>query len=114
TLALPDGPHVKTALSARLTSSVRDISLGSVAASAVLSDFGETVAARTGGLLHITRTLGAVAAGSPDLAAVLRESPEEYAGDGERVVPVAALGTTELARSAVWLSRFTVLALTVG
>ncbi|MFD6908675.1 IucA/IucC family protein [Streptomyces sp. NPDC060077] len=114
TLALPDGPHVKTALSARLTSSVRDISLGSVAASAVLSDFGETVAARTGGLLHITRTLGAVAAGSPDLAAVLRESPEEYAGDGERVVPVAALATTELARSAVWLSRFTVLALTVG
>ncbi|MFJ9656907.1 IucA/IucC family protein [Streptomyces griseoflavus] len=114
TLALPDGPHVKTALSARLTSSVRDISLGSVAASAVLSDFGEAVAARTGGLLHITRTLGAVAAGSPDLAAVLRESPRVYAADGERVVPVAALATTGLPRSPAWLGRFTALALAVG
>lgn len=114
TLALPGGPHVKTALSARLTSSVRDISLGSVAASAVLSDFGEAVAARTDGLLHITRTLGAVAAGSPDLAAVLRESPEEYAGPGERVVPVAALATTELPGSPAWLGRFARLALTVG
>ncbi|MFI5569238.1 IucA/IucC family protein [Streptomyces sp. NPDC051740] len=114
TLALPDGPHVKTALSARLTSSVRDISLGSVAASAVLSDFGETVAARTDGLLHVTRTLGAVAAGSPDLAAVLRESPEEYAAPGERVVPVAALATTELPHSPAWSIRFARLALTVG
>jgi siderophore synthetase component len=114
TLALPEGPHVKTALSARLTSSVRDISLGSVAASAVLSDFGEAVAARTDGLLHITRTLGAVAAGSPDLAAVLRESPKEYAGPGERVVPVAALTTTELPGSPDWLSRFARLSLTVG
>lgn len=114
TLALPDGPHVKTSLSARLTSSVRDISLGSVAASAVLSDFGESVAARTDGLLHITRTLGAVAAGSPDLAAVLRESPGVYAADGERVVPVAALATTGLPRSPAWLGRFTALALTVA
>ncbi|MER7489039.1 IucA/IucC family protein [Streptomyces sp. NPDC126497] len=114
TLALPDGPHVKTALSARLTSSVRDISLGSVAASAVLSDLGEEVAARTDGLLHVTRTLGAVAAGSPDLAAVLRESPQEYAAAGERVVPVAALATTGLPRSPAWLARFARLALTVG
>ncbi|MFC9163502.1 IucA/IucC family protein [Streptomyces fungicidicus] len=114
TLALPDGPHVKTALSARLTSSVRDISLGSVAASAALSEFGEAVAARTDGLLHVTRTLGAVAAGSPDLAAVLRESPGEYAGPGERVVPVAALATTGLPRSPDWLSGFARLALTVG
>ncbi|MFC8370114.1 IucA/IucC family protein [Streptomyces sp. NPDC057239] len=114
TLALPDGPHVKTALSARLTSSVRDISLGSVAASAALSDFGEVVAARTDGLLHTTRTLGAVAAGSPDLAAVLRESPEEYAATGERVVPVAALATTELPHSPAWSVRFARLALTVG
>ncbi|MFJ5561592.1 IucA/IucC family protein [Streptomyces sp. NPDC093250] len=114
TLALPDGPHVKTALSARLTSSVRDISRGSVAASAVLSDLGEAVAARTDGLLHITRAVGAVYAGLPDLAAVLRESPEEYARSGERVVPVAALATTELPRSPGWLNRFTRLALTVG
>ncbi|MEU9547857.1 IucA/IucC family siderophore biosynthesis protein [Streptomyces werraensis] len=114
TLALPDGPHVKTALSARLTSSVRDISLGSVAASAILTDLGQAVAERTDGLLRITRTLGAVAAGSPDLAALLRESPEKYAGPGERVVPVAALAGTDLPRSPARLARLARLALTVG
>ncbi|MFF7852978.1 IucA/IucC family protein [Streptomyces sp. NPDC007904] len=114
TLALPDGPHVKTALSARLTSSVRDISLGSVAAAAVLSDFGEAVAERTDGLLRVTRTLGAVAAGSPDLAAVVRESPREHAAAGERLVPVAALATTGLPRSPAWSAAFARLALTVG
>lgn len=65
TLALPDGRHVKTALSARLTSSVRDISLASVSGAATLSVFGEALAARTDGLLHVTRTLGAATAGSP-------------------------------------------------
>ncbi|MEZ0161743.1 IucA/IucC family C-terminal-domain containing protein, partial [Streptomyces griseorubens] len=114
TLALPDGPHVKTAVSARLTSSVRDISLGSVAASAVLSDFGQAVAERTDGLLRITRTPAAVAAGSPDLTALLRESPEAYAGPGERVVPVAALAATDLPRSPARLARLARLALTVG
>jgi hypothetical protein len=114
TLAVPDGPHVKTALSARLTSSVRDISVGSVRMAATLSDFAEQLASRTGGLLHITRTLGAATTGSPDLAAVLRESPQVYAGPGERVVPVAALGPTGLDRSPAWLAGFTRLALTVG
>ncbi|WP_200308499.1 IucA/IucC family protein [Streptomyces adelaidensis] len=116
TLALPDGgPHVKTALSARLTSSVRDISVYSIETSAIVSDFMAEVAARSDGLLHVTRTLGAVTAGSPDLAAVLRESPETYAdtATGERVVPVAALGATGLPRSASWLADFTRLALTV-
>jgi DNA polymerase-3 subunit chi len=111
---LPGGPHVKTALSARLTSSVRDISVGSIAASAVLSSFGEALAARTGGLLHVTRTLGAATADSPDLAALLRESPRVYAGEGEQVVPVAALPTTALPRDPAWLADFTRLALTVG
>ncbi|MFF3846507.1 IucA/IucC family protein [Streptomyces sp. NPDC002328] len=114
TLALPDGPHVKTSLSARLTSSVRDISVGSVASSAVLSAFAETLAARTDGLLHTTRTLGAVTADSPDLAAVLRESPAVYAGPGEHVVPVAALATTELPSRPGWLVEFARLALIVG
>ncbi len=45
TLAVPGGPHVKTALSTRLTSSVRDISIASIAASATLSSFGEDLAA---------------------------------------------------------------------
>ncbi|MFG3206997.1 IucA/IucC family protein [Streptomyces sp. NPDC048192] len=114
TLALPDGPHVKTALSARLTSSVRDISPYSVEAAAPLSALGEELAARTDGLLHVTRTLGAVSAGSPDLAALLRESPEVYAAPGERVVPVAALATTALPESPGWLAAFARLALTVG
>ncbi|MEU1001528.1 IucA/IucC family protein [Streptomyces tibetensis] len=114
TLALPGGPQVKTSLSARLTSSVRDISLPSVAASAVLSDFAGAPAARTDGLLHVTRTLGAAAAGSPDFAAVLRESPQKYAGSGERILPVAALATTDLPRSPAWLAGFARLTLTVG
>ncbi|MYQ45949.1 IucA/IucC family siderophore biosynthesis protein [Streptomyces sp. SID4985] len=114
TLAVPGGPHVKTALSARLTSSVRDISVYSVKASATLSSFATELAARTDGLLHVTRALGAATARSPDLAAQLRESPETYAGPGERVVPVAALAATELPRSAEWMTAFTRLALTTG
>ncbi|WP_393097169.1 IucA/IucC family protein [Streptomyces sp. LN325] len=114
TLALPDGPHVKTALSARLTSSVRDISVYSIETSATVSAFAEEIAARTDGLLHVTRTLGAVSAHSPALAAVLRESPDLYADSGERVVPVAALAATGLPRFPGWTARFARLALTVG
>ncbi|OIK25166.1 IucA/IucC family protein [Streptomyces malaysiense] len=114
TLAVPGGLHVKTALSARLTSSVRDISPYSVEAAAVLSDFAAELAAHTSGLLDVTRTLGAVTAGIPDLAALLRESPAGYAGPGERVLPVAALATTRLPRDPEWLAAFTRLALTVG
>jgi DNA polymerase-3 subunit chi len=117
TLALPDGgPHVKTALSARLTSSVRDISVYSIETAATVSALAEEVAARTDGLLHVTRTLGAATSGSPGLAAVLREPPETYAsaGSGERVVPVAALPATGLPVSPSWLAGFARLALTVG
>ncbi|MDX5569009.1 IucA/IucC family protein [Streptomyces sp. ID05-04B] len=114
TLALADGPHVKTSLSTRLTSSVRDISVGSVAASAVLSAFAQTLAPHAHGLLHMTRTLGAATARSPDLAAVLRESPREYGGPGEHVVPVAALAGTGLPRDGAWLGRLARLGLTVG
>ncbi|MHC8419621.1 IucA/IucC family protein [Streptomyces sp. NB004] len=114
TLAVPGGPHVKTALSARLTSSVRDISVASVGASADVSRFGQELAARLDGLLHVTGTLGAVAAGSPDLAAVLRESPRTYAAPGEHVVPVAALAGIGPAGSPAWRAAFARLALGVG
>ncbi|MFD9318667.1 IucA/IucC family protein [Streptomyces sp. NPDC060053] len=114
TLALPDGPHVKTALSTRLTSSVRDISVGSIAASAALSAFAQTLTPHTDGLLHMTRTLGAATANSPDLAAVFRESPRVFGAPGEHVVPVAALSETELPHSSSWLADFARLALTVG
>ncbi|MDW4908666.1 IucA/IucC family protein [Streptomyces sp. ADMS] len=116
-LALPDGgPHLKTALSARLTSSVRDISPYSIETAATVSAFMESMAARLDGPLHITRTLGAVTVGSPDLAAVLREPPDLYAdsGAGEHVVPVGALAATGLPLSPSWLAEFTRLALTLG
>ncbi|MFG2616702.1 IucA/IucC family protein [Streptomyces sp. NPDC048507] len=107
------GPHVKTALSTRLTSSVRDISAYSVETAAVVSAFAHALTERLDGRLHITRTLGAATAYGPDLAAVLREAPEAYAGPGERVVPVAALAGTALARSAAWQAAFARLALSV-
>ncbi|MFJ9338970.1 IucA/IucC family protein [Streptomyces sp. NPDC101733] len=114
TLAPVDGgPHVKTALSTRLTSSVRDISGYSIETASVVSAFAEALTERLDGRLHITRTLGAVTAHSPDLAAVLREPPEAYAGPGERVVPVAALAGTPLAGSAAWRAEFARLALSV-
>lgn len=104
---------MKTALSTRLTSSVRDISAYSVETAAVVSAFAHALTERLDGRLHITRTLGAATAYSPDLAAVLREAPEAYAGPGERVVPVAALAGTALARSADWQAEFARLALSV-
>ncbi|MEU9184194.1 IucA/IucC family protein [Streptomyces sp. NPDC048484] len=114
TLAVPGGPHVKTALSARLTSSVRDISVYSITSAATVTAFMESMAERLDGLLHITRTLGAVTANSPDLAAVSREAPDLYAGAGEQVVPVAALAASTLPRPPGWLAQFSRLALTVG
>ncbi|MBQ0825451.1 IucA/IucC family siderophore biosynthesis protein [Streptomyces tagetis] len=114
TLAVPGGPHVKTALSARLTSSVRDISVASITSSAAVSAFGQQLAAHTDGLLRVTRTLGAATADSPDLAAVLRESPREYAAPGEHVVPVAALAGTGLPASPGWAARLARLTLTVA
>ncbi|MFJ8015616.1 IucA/IucC family protein [Streptomyces sp. NPDC096339] len=116
TLAPADGgAHVKTALSTRLTSSVRDISVYSIETAAAVSAFAGALAERLDGRLHITRTLGAATAHSPDLAAVLREPPEAYAdaAAGERVLPVAALAGLPEARSAAWRARFARLALSV-
>ncbi|MEU8844392.1 IucA/IucC family protein [Streptomyces roseus] len=109
------GAHVKTALSTRLTSSVRDISEYSIETAAAVSAFAQALSERLDGRLHITRTLGAATAHSPDLAAVLREPPEVYAdaAAGERVVPVAALGGAAFTRSAAWRAEFARLALSV-
>ncbi|MFG2874836.1 IucA/IucC family protein [Streptomyces sp. NPDC048337] len=109
------GAHVKTALSTRLTSSVRDISGYSIETAAAVSAFAQTLSERLDGRLHITRTLGAASAHSPDLAAVLREPPEVFAdaAAGERVLPVAALGSFPPARSAAWRAEFARLALAV-
>ncbi|TDC24773.1 IucA/IucC family siderophore biosynthesis protein [Streptomyces sp. 8K308] len=86
--------HVKTAVSTRLTSAVRDISPYSIEHALATSEFVERIAERRlGGRLHIARTLAAAGDGTPELAAMVRESPHRYAdvGAGERVVPVAAL-----------------------
>ncbi|MFI5617031.1 IucA/IucC family protein [Streptomyces sp. NPDC051567] len=109
------GAHVKTALSTRLTSSVRDLSVYSVETAAAVSAFAQALSGRLDGRLHITRTLGAASPYSPDLAAVLREPPEVYAdaGAGERVVPVAALAGSPPAASAAWRAAFARLALSV-
>lgn len=108
TLAPADGgPHIKTALSLRMTSSVRDISGGSVLDSARLSALLEEVTGHLDGQLVISRNLAAAGvlvdgALSPALAALLRESPELAAGPGERVVPLAAL-TPPAHRPTDWL-----------
>ncbi|ARF53481.1 IucA/IucC family protein [Streptomyces gilvosporeus] len=91
TLALDTHRHVKTALSTRLTSQVRDISAYSVDYSLATSELVERVADRLGGRLHIARTLTAAGAGTPELAAVLRQSPYVHAGTEEQVIPVAEL-----------------------
>ncbi|MBD0689829.1 IucA/IucC family protein [Streptomyces sp. CBMA123] len=83
--------HVKTALSVQLTSAVRDISAYSVEHALTTSELVERAAERLDGRLHIARTLAAAGNGTPDLAAMLRQSPYAYAEAGEQVVPVAEL-----------------------
>ncbi|SED34226.1 IucA/IucC family protein [Streptomyces sp. TLI_105] len=95
---LDGGPHLKTALSTRMTSAIRDISASGVENSAPLSQLLAHVVADLADTLRITRNLAGASAlvrGEPsgDLAVLLRESPSAAAGlrAGERVVPVAAL-----------------------
>lgn len=115
------GPHLKTSLSLRMTSSVRDISGGSVRNALTLSGLLDGLVRRLGrlgthggqgggtdgsardstgdsadGPLRITRNLASCAAlvdGEPsrDLAVIVRQSPTEGLRHGERVVPLAAL-----------------------
>ncbi|MFE0699849.1 IucA/IucC family protein [Streptomyces sp. NPDC058872] len=107
---LDGGPHLKTALTTRMTSAIRDISASGVENSAPLSHLLARVVADlaepggphgrngSGSPLRITRNLAAASAvvnGEPsaDLAVLLRESPSAAARlrPGETVVPVAAL-----------------------
>ncbi|MEU6620299.1 IucA/IucC family protein [Streptomyces litmocidini] len=95
---LDGGPHLKTALSTRMTSAVRDISASGVENSAPLSELLAHVVADLADTLRVTRNIAGASAlvrGEPsgDLAVLLRESPSAAAGlrAGETVVPVAAL-----------------------
>ncbi len=110
---LDGGPHLKTSLSLRMTSAVRDISGGSVRNAPAISALLEHVVAPLDGSLRITRNLAAAAAlvdGEPcaDLAAIVRESPAAGLRPGERVVPLAALAAHPLKTEdpAAWLGVF--------
>ncbi|WP_245899010.1 IucA/IucC family protein [Nonomuraea indica] len=94
---LDGGPHVKTAVSARMTSHVRDISAASVRDAVPLSDLLTRAAARLGSAgPYVARYLCGAAAlvdGRPsaEVAVLLREPPSRFAGSGEVVAPLAAL-----------------------
>ncbi|MFB6632004.1 IucA/IucC family protein [Streptomyces sp. NPDC056362] len=95
---LDGGPHLKTALTTRMTSAVRDISPSGVENSAPLSALLGQAAADLADTFRITRNLAGASAlvrGGPsaDLAVLLRESPAAAAGlrEGETILPVAAL-----------------------
>jgi siderophore synthetase component len=116
---LDGGPHLKTSLSLRMTSAVRDISGGSVRNAPAISALLEGLATRLGGSLSITRNLAAAAARvdgepSPDLAVIVRESPSAGLRPGERVAPLATLAAHPLKTDdpAAWLAAFARLAWT--
>ncbi|MEV7563593.1 IucA/IucC family protein [Streptomyces tanashiensis] len=95
---LAGGPHLKTALTTRMTSAIRDISASGVENSAPLSALLGHVVADLADTLRITRNLAGASAlvrGEPsaDLAVLLRESPAAAARlrPGETILPVAAL-----------------------
>ncbi|MBF9071571.1 IucA/IucC family protein [Streptacidiphilus fuscans] len=111
------GPHLKTSLSLRMTSSIRDISGGSVRNALAVSGLLDAVVGRLDGSLRITRNLASCAAlvdaePSPDLAVIVRQPPTEGLREGERVLPLAALAErppTGLS-AARWLTAFARLA----
>jgi siderophore synthetase component len=114
---LDGGPHLKTSLSLRMTSAVRDISGGSVRNASAISALLEGLVARVDGSLRVTRNLAAAAAlvdGEPsaDLAVIVRESPSAGLRLGERVVPLATLAAHPLKTEdpAAWLTVFARLA----
>uniref|UniRef100_UPI0009FF76A4 IucA/IucC family protein n=1 Tax=Streptacidiphilus melanogenes TaxID=411235 RepID=UPI0009FF76A4 len=110
---LDGGPHLKTSLSLRMTSAVRDISAGSVRNAPAISALLERLVAPLKGSLRITRNLAAAAAlvdGEPcaDLAVIARESPSAVLRPGERVIPLAALAVhpPRTEDPAAWLRAF--------
>ncbi|HET9257751.1 MAG TPA: IucA/IucC family protein [Pseudonocardiaceae bacterium] len=95
--------HIKTSLSVRLTTATRLISPATVhngpVMSALLAGISERERGRSGRLISLPELAAASYRPAPDepdgvaasLAAIIRESPECHAGDGEVVLPVAAL-----------------------
>ncbi|KJK38111.1 hypothetical protein UK23_41405 [Lentzea aerocolonigenes] len=103
--------HVKTTLSAQITSAVRDISAGSITSATTVSDFLSTIV--EGIELQPNRASAAVLTnGEPDraLGVILRDKPVPRAN--ETLLPLAALVTgeappvRELGDPLEWLTEF--------
>jgi siderophore synthetase component len=97
--------HVKTTLSAQITSAVRDISGGSIATATTVSDFLNGVV--EGIELQPNRASAAVLTdGEPDrrLGVILRDKPVPR--EGETLLPLAALSPHHVADPVRWLGEF--------
>ncbi|HUQ58856.1 IucA/IucC family protein [Lentzea sp.] len=103
---LSAGPwHVKTTLSAQITSAVRDISAGSIATATTVSDFLAGVV--EGIELQPNRASAAVLTnGEPDrrLGVILRDKPVPR--EGETLLPLAALRLSPPDDPVAWLGEF--------
>ncbi|SEQ54765.1 IucA/IucC family protein [Lentzea albida] len=97
--------HVKTTLSAQITSAVRDISGDSIATATTVSDFLST--AVEGIELQANRASAAVLTdGEPDrrLGVILRDKPVPR--EGETLLPLAALRAHHVPDPGAWLREF--------
>ncbi|MFS8095714.1 hypothetical protein LFM09_01120 [Lentzea alba] len=107
---LSAGPwHVKTTLSAQITSAVRDISAGSIMAATAVSEFLDGVV--EGIELQHNRAAAAILTdGWPnrELGVILRDKP--VAHPGETLLPLAALTRATISDPVEWLREFAELA----
>ncbi|WP_434441562.1 IucA/IucC family protein [Lentzea sp. E54] len=97
--------HVKTTLSAQITSAVRDISAGSITTATTVSDFLGGVV--EGIELQPNRASAAVLTdGAPNraLGVILRDKPVPH--DGETLLPLAALRASPPSDPVAWLAEF--------
>ncbi|MFJ8964782.1 IucA/IucC family protein [Lentzea sp. NPDC102401] len=97
--------HVKTTLSAQITSAVRDISGGSIATATSVSDF---LSATVEGieLQHNRASAAVLTNGEPDrrLGVILRDKPVPR--EGETLLPLAALSAWRIPDPIEWLAEF--------
>ncbi|WP_330273858.1 hypothetical protein OG205_45140 [Lentzea sp. NBC_00516] len=97
--------HVKTTLSAQITSAVRDISGGSIATATTVSDF---LSATVEGieLQHNRASAAVLTNGEPDrrLGVILRDKPVPR--EGETLLPLAALSAWRIPDPIEWLAEF--------
>ncbi|MCR3754347.1 IucA/IucC family protein [Lentzea californiensis] len=97
--------HVKTTLSAQITSAVRDISGGSIATATTVSDFLDG-AVEGIELQHNRASAAVLTDGEPDrrLGVILRDRPVPH--EGETLLPLAALRGAPITDPIGWLAEF--------